>query len=158
MQGPISKCLRTTFLVHMIVAALLGIALWLVPGRTLALLGWVPEWVPISNIPEIAKLPAAKRSIPGQTFVDPVLTRIIGAALLALAFSSYRGWRSASKDEVSVLVQMEAVFCVLGVIAFLYGAWAMSQAVEPRAMPPIGWALAVVLAGFAVSWAIALRR
>ena len=157
MQGPISKGLRTTFLVHMIVAAVLGAALWLVPGRSLTLLGWVPEWVPI-NMPEIAKLPAAKRSIPGETFVDPALTRIIGAMLLALAFSSYRGWRSANRDEVSVLVQMEAVFCVLGVIAFLGGAWAMTQSVEPRTMPVIGWVFTVILAGFAGSWIIALRR
>ena len=75
MEAPISKSLRVTFLVHLIVGLVLGAALLLIPGRTIILLGWVPEQV---------QLPQSELSVLGQTFVDPVITRVLGAALLAL--------------------------------------------------------------------------
>jgi hypothetical protein len=61
----------------MIIALVFGATLWIVPGTTLRLLGWVEEMVP---------LPGTEVSIPGTTFVDDVLTRLLGAALLAFAF------------------------------------------------------------------------
>jgi hypothetical protein len=47
MDKQLSNWLRTTFLVHGIISAILGIALFLVPGRTLTLLGWVLQSVPL---------------------------------------------------------------------------------------------------------------
>ncbi len=49
MDKTISTFLRNTFLVHLIIGFLLGVTLFLIPGRTLTLLGWVPESVPIPN-------------------------------------------------------------------------------------------------------------
>ncbi len=144
MDAPISNSLRTTFLVHLIVALILGAALFLIPGRTLTLLGWVDEWV---------QLPESELSIPGGTFVDGVITRVLGAALLALGFASYLGWRASRREQVNLLVQVELVFCVLGIIAILIGLFTMG-----RAMPVIGWILAAILAVFAVAWGLALRR
>jgi len=144
MDAPVSNSLRTTFLIHMIVGLVLGAALWLVPGRTLTMLGWVPDQV---------QLPQSELSIPGQTFVDGVITRVLGAALLALGYASFLGWRSSRREQVSLLVQMEFVFCVLGAIAILAGIFTMG-----RPAPVIGWVLAAMLAAFAVAWGLALRR
>ena len=82
-----SKSLRYTFLVHAVVALLFGAALLAAPGRTLGLFGWAP--------------------------VDPLLSRVLGAALLALAWGSFRGFRAAERWQVALLVELEAVFCVL---------------------------------------------
>jgi hypothetical protein len=144
MEAPISSSLRTTFLVHMIVALVFGAGLWLIPGRTITLLGWVPEQV---------QLPQSELSVPGQTFVDPVITRLLGAALLALGFASFLGWRASRRDQVSLLVLMEFVYCVLGVVAILAGMFTLG-----RPMPVIGWVLAAILIVFAVAWGLALRR
>jgi hypothetical protein len=148
MDRPISDGLRTTFLVHLVIGAILGIALFLVPGRALNLLGWVPELV---------QLPNSDQSIPGQTFVDPVITRILGAALLALAFSSLRGWLGSAParkwSEVALLAELETVFNVLGAIAILVGAFLLG-----RNMPLIGWVLLVVQIAFAVAFGLALRQ
>lgn len=144
MEAPISNSLRVTFLVHMIVALVLGAALWLIPGRTINLLGWVPEQV---------QLPQSELSVPGQTFVDPVITRVLGAALLALGYASYLGWRASRRDQVSLLVQVEFVYCVLGAVAILAGMFTLG-----RPLPVIGWVLAAILVAFAVVWGLALRR
>jgi phosphatidylserine synthase len=144
MDNPLSSWLRTTFLLHWIISALLGVPLFLVPGRTLTILGWVPQWV---------QLPESELSIPGQTFVDAAITRLLGAALLALAFSSFRGWRVKQWGEVEILIQMEAIFCVTGTVAFLAG-----FALMERPTPVIGYILTLILAVFAVAWGLALRR
>jgi hypothetical protein len=144
MEAPISNSLRVTFLVHMIVALVLGAALWLIPGRTITLMGWVPELV---------QLPQSELSVPGQTFVDPVITRVLGAALLALGYASYLGWRASRRDQVSLLVQVEFVYCVLGAVAILAGMFTLG-----RPLPVIGWVLAAILVAFAVVWGLALRR
>jgi hypothetical protein len=148
MDRPISNGLRTTFLVHLVISTVLGAALLLVPGRALNLLGWVPDWV---------QLPNSDQRIPGQTFVDPVVTRILGAALLALALSSLRGWSGSAParkwNEVAFLVELETVFNVLGALAILAGVFLTN-----RGMPVIGWVLFVVQIAFAVAFGLAWRQ
>jgi hypothetical protein len=144
MDASISKSLRYTFLVHLIVGLVLGAGLLLIPGRTLIFLGWVPEQV---------QLPQSELSVPGQTFVDPVITRVLGATLLALGYASFLGWRASRRDQVSLLVQMEFVLCGVGALAILYSLFTLD-----RPVPVIGWVLAAILAAFAVAWGLALRR
>lgn len=147
MDEPISRLLRTTFLVHMIVAVILGAALILFPGRTLTQLGWVPVQV---------QFPGGQGTMltaPGTSLIDPVLIRLLGAALLALAYSSFLGWRAARRDQVQLLVQTELVYCLLGLMVILAGLFTLA-----RPMPVIGWVMAVILAAFAVAWGVALRR
>lgn len=141
MDRPISNRLRITFLLHWIISAILGAAMWLVPGRTLTLLGWVGKFV---------QLPGSEVSIPGQTFVDPFISRLYGAALLALAFSSFLGWRARRWGQVAFLVQQEAIFCVLGVVAF-FAVLLLAQ----RVIPLIGWGVMALLAAFAIAWGVA---
>jgi hypothetical protein len=143
MEKTISNSLRTIFLVHMIISFVLGAALWLVPGRTLQFLGWVPKMV---------ELPELGVSTAGTTFVDNVLTRLLGAALLALAFSSFRGWRAERWEQVAFIVQLEFVFCATALIGTLAGFYLRND------VPIIGWVIAIVLAVFTLLWGWALRR
>ena len=120
-----SKSLRYTFLLHAVVSLLFGAALLVAPGRFLGLFGWAP--------------------------VDPVLSRVLGAALLALGWSSYRGFRAAERGQVALLVELEAVFCVLaaaGLVRQTLGYY----------YPWYVWTLLGVFVVFAVAWIWALVR
>jgi len=143
MDQPITNRLRIIFLLHWIISAILGAAMWLIPGRTLTLFGWVGEFV---------QLPGSEVTIPGQTFVDPFISRLYGAALLALAFSSFLGWRAKRWEQVALVIQQEAVFCILSVAAF-FAVLALAE----RPMPLSGWAVMLLMAAFAVAWGIAWR-
>jgi hypothetical protein len=144
MTKEISSRLSITFFIHMIVSGILGAALWLIPGRTLSLLGWVEEMV---------LLPESELSVPGYTFVDPLITRLMGAALLALAFSSFQGWRSKSWSQVRLVVELETAFTFFGVVAFI-----AVLALGGRNIPPAFWALFGMMAAFMIAWGIALLR
>lgn len=121
-----SKSLRYTFVVHAIVAFALGVGLLLAPGRWLGLFGWAP--------------------------VDPIISRILGAALLGLAWSSWRGWRASERQQVAFLVELEAVFCVLACVGML------RQTCCGYYYPWYVWTLLAILAAFAVAWVYALVR
>ena len=120
-----SRIHKTTFGVHAIVALVLGIPMLVAPGKLLTWLGWAP--------------------------IDPIISRLLGAASLALAWSSYRGWRAADWSRVAYLVEMELVFTTLACVALLRhvirGQW-----------PFVVWALLAIFALFAVAWAFSLGR
>jgi len=143
MHKPVPKGLSITFLIHAIVGLILGLALLLVPGRSLSLLGWVQEWV---------QLPNSDLSIPGQTFVDPMITRLLGASLLALAYLSFRCWAKATRmaKEIHLIVEFEAVYCALSIIAIL-----IAMATMDRSAGAIVWACLLVFAAFFVAWGLA---
>jgi Co/Zn/Cd efflux system component len=118
-----SKSLRVIFMVHAIVSAVLGALFLIIPGRFLGLFGWAP--------------------------IDPIISRLLGAAFLALAWGSYRGWRASEKAQVAILVELEAVFCVLASAGLL-------RHLLVAAWP---WYVWLLFAGFAVSaiaWIYAL--
>ena len=144
MEKQISSGLRNTFLVHCIIAGVLGLGLWIIPGRVLTFFGLIQEWV---------ELPKSGISIPGGAFVNPFMTRLFGAALLALAFSSFQGWRAKEWSAVKTLIQLHLIFCVLGVISAIYH---MTHVAVP--MWIFGGISIALLAGFALAWAFALWR
>lgn len=114
-----SKALRHTFLIHAGVAALFGIPLLAAPGQFLGVFGWQP--------------------------VDPILSRVLGAAMLALAWSSYRGYQAKDRAQVSTLIEMEAVYTVLGAIGLL-------RHLLFAGYPLYVWLLFAILTLFAIAW------
>ncbi len=120
-----SKSLRYTFLVHAVVALVFGLPLLIIPGQTLDLFGWAP--------------------------IDPIMSRLLGAALLALSWGSYRGWRAAVRSDVAILLQVEAIFTVLSVAGILrhllVGSW-----------PWYIWMTFIIFVLFAVAWIYHLLR
>ncbi len=120
-----SKALRITFGIHAVVALLFGAPLLVVPGRFLSLFGWQP--------------------------LDPHITRLLGAAMLAFAWSSFRGYRTTSSHLQQALIQMEFVFCALGSIGLLRHilvAW----------YPWYFWVVFLILVVFALVWLFFLWR
>jgi hypothetical protein len=101
--------------------------LLIAPGRFLEIFGWAP--------------------------IDPIVSRLLGAAMLGLGWSSYRGWRAAGWDQVAFVVEAEAVFTVLASLGFirhlLGGSW-----------PWYVWMEFAIFAIFAVAWIyhLATRR
>ncbi len=145
MDQPVPKGLQITFLIHAVVALVLGLALLLVPGRSLNFLGWVPDTV---------QLPNSELSIPGQTFVDPLVTRLLGAALLALAYLSFRCWAKVARSmrDTLLIVEFEAVLCALSIIAILPILINLN-----RPSPLILWVCLLAYAAFFVAWGLAWR-
>ena len=120
-----SKSLRYTFLIHAVVTVAFGLPMLLAPGRWLDLFGWLP--------------------------IDPIMTRLLGAAFLALGWGSYRAWRAAARSDVEILLQVEVVFTVLSSLALLRhllgGSW-----------PWYVWTLFIVFVLFAIAWIYHLLR
>jgi hypothetical protein len=120
-----SKSVRIIFGIHALVALVLGAALLIAPGRFLGLFGWAP--------------------------VDPLLSRVLGAALLALAWSSFRGWRATERGQVALLIELEAVFCVLACAGIL-------RQMIGYTYPWYVWTMLGVFALFAIAWIWALVK
>jgi hypothetical protein len=123
-----SKLLKWTFLVHAIVAAVLGAALLGAPGRVLTWLGFGPL----------------------DAFAN-FFSRLLGAAMLALAWTSFRGWTASKWSQVAIVVEGAVLFTVLGCVGLLrlglsshYG-WLL-------------WTTFGILAGFALLWIVSLVR
>ncbi len=120
-----SKGLSITFLVHAVVSAVGGLLLLVLPGRTLQFLGWAP--------------------------IDPILSRVLGAALLALSWGSFRGWKATTRAQVQIVVELEAVFSVLACAGLL-------RHLLFARYPLMVWLLFGVFALFAVAWIAFLVR
>jgi hypothetical protein len=120
-----SKALRTTFLIHAIVAVLAGALMLLIPGRFLKAVGWAP--------------------------IDPIISRLLGAALLALAWSSFRGWRAAGWVQVAILVELEAAFTILACVGLL-------RHLLVSRYPYFVWLQLALFAVFACAWIVFLLR
>ena len=114
-----SKGLKITFLIHAIVALVFGIVLYLQPGLWARLVNWTPH--------------------------DDHMTRIYGAVLLALAVSSWFGYRATRWDEVRILVLMEIALTALSTVGGLWG-------LLFRSAPAFAWVAVVIWVVFAVAW------
>jgi hypothetical protein len=118
-----SRSLRTLFLIHAVVGVIFGVPMLIAPGRLLMFVGWWP--------------------------IDPIISRLLGAAILALAWSSFRGWRTDDRARVALLLEMEAVYTVLGCVGLL-------RHLLFGSFPFVPWAVFIILAAFAAAWAAAL--
>jgi hypothetical protein len=120
-----SKGLKITFLIHAIVALVFGIVLYLRPVSWALLVNWTP--------------------------FDGDMTRIYGAALLALAVSSWLGYRAKRWEEVRILVLMEITLTVLSTVGELWG-------LLFRNTPSFAWVAVMIWVAFAVAWIYFYRR
>jgi hypothetical protein len=75
----------------------------------------------------------------------------MGAALLALALSSWLGYKAATWEEVKILVQMEIAFTVLCVVGLLRHLLFLPT-------PAFAWLILVIVAAFAVAWIVFYLR
>ncbi len=118
-----SKALKYTFIVHIVVAVVFGVPLLLLPGRFLELFGWAP--------------------------VDPLLSRVLGAALLAQAWSSFRVSMGADAATVMLLLEVNIVFAALSAIGFLRHLLFANY-------PPMVWFVFALFVVFTIAWTLLL--
>jgi hypothetical protein len=113
--------LKITFLVHVIVAAIFGLLFLLIPDVFANLTG----------------LPAQE---PAMSTV-----RVLGAAMLALAASSWLAYRETLWGKVKIVVQMEIVWTILGALTSVWG-------LVSGAFPVALWMNVIILGAFAVAF------
>lgn len=114
-----NKLIRPFLLVHAVVALLIGVPLLAAPGRFLGALAWAP--------------------------IDPLLSRMLGAALIAMGWGSLCGFRQADPGRMQYLVEVGALFCGLTVIGLLRNMLGASW-------PFLVWLILVGYALFAIGW------
>jgi hypothetical protein len=95
MEKQISSGLRTTFLVHFVVALIFGLIYLLIPGAWGTLINW-----PIQ---------------------EPAVYRLLGAAMLGFGTSSWLAYRETAWDRVKIVILMEIVWTILGTLVMLWG-------------------------------------
>lgn len=115
--------LRLTFLTHFTVAGLVGLQHLIAPR----------VWTELAGI-EIS---------------ETVTWRLIGAALVAFAASSWMAYRAQDWSTVKIVVAMEIVWCVLGSAVIIW-------AIMVDGVPPLEWLnvglLVVFAAAFSIFW------
>ena len=115
----ISQGLKTTFLVHFIAALLFGLSFLFMPVL-------VGSWY-------------------GLNVQEPDTYRLLGAAMLGFAVSSWFAYRATDWESVRIVVVMELVWTILGTLVLLY-------ALLFASFPALGWLNAVILGAFAIAF------
>ena len=119
-----SSLLKITFILNAILSILVGAPLLLVPGRFLGIFGWGP--------------------------VEPLISRLLGAALLAFAWMSFRYLRANDSRQAIFAVEAELIFYFLGSLGFA------RHLFQPVWYPSMVWIVFFILAGGALLWLINL--
>ncbi len=115
---------RVTSSVYAVLWLIVGLLLLLVPGRFLGALTWPSE---------------------------PITGRVLGAALLALAWASYRGSRTRNREVLSLVMELGVIFSVLAALGVL-------RHLLITYYPPVVWGAFAVFAVFSVLWLVTLAR
>lgn len=95
MEKQIPSGLRTTFLVHFVVALVFGLIYLLIPGVWGTLINW-----PIQ---------------------EPAVYRMLGAAMLGFGTSSWLAYRETAWERVKIVILMEIAWTILGTLVMLWG-------------------------------------
>lgn len=119
MNAEIPRGLKITFLAHFVVALIFGLAFLLLPGQTGGLY---------------------RMQVP-----QPDIYRLLGAALLGYAASSWLGYQASTWESVRIVVFMEMLWTLLGTLVMLY-------ALIFSRFPALGWVNAVIFAAFCVAF------
>ena len=121
MGNKIPAGLKNLFLIHFIVALVLGLGYLLVPQTTLGFVGIQTQEVDVY--------------------------RLLGAAMLGLAYGSWLAYRETAYERVRIVLGIEVVWTVLGTLVMLY-------ALLFAGFPAGAWLNAIILAAFAVAFSI----
>lgn len=92
----IPEHLRTWFVIHFVVDMLLGIPLLLFPEIVMPLLGWNP--------------------------IDPIASRVVGAALMGIGIESYQG-RNASIEVFRAMLNLKVTWSSSAILGIWLGIW-----------------------------------
>ena len=95
MDKQISSGLKTTFLIHFVVAGIFGLVLLLVPRM----------W----------------GNLAGLEIVKTAIYRLVGTALLGFAASSWLAYKETVWERVRIVAQMEIIGSALGALVILWG-------------------------------------
>jgi len=95
MNTQFSQGLKTTFLIHFIVALIFGLGFLLIPN----VLG----------------------NLYGLNVQEPEIYRLLGGAMLGFAVSSWLSYKATDWESVRIVVVMEIVWPTLGTLVMLYG-------------------------------------
>jgi len=121
MGNKIPAGLKNLFLIHFIVALVLGLGYLLVPQTTLGFVGIQTQ--------------------------EADVYRLLGAAMLGLAYGSWLACRETAYERVRIVLGIEVVWTVLGTLVMLY-------ALLFAGFPAGAWLNAIILAAFAVAFSI----
>ena len=114
----IPKSLRVWFVIHFAIDIIFAIPMLLVPEFLMPLMGW--------------------------SVVDPITSRLVGAALLAIGVESLLG-RNASRDVFKAMLNLKILWASGAILGIGLGLVAGG--------PPIGWIFLVIFAAFLGLWA-----
>ena len=113
----VPRSLRVWFVIHFALDITLAIPLLLVPELFLPLLGW--------------------------SVVDPIMSRLVGAALLGIGVESLLG-RNANRDVYKAMLNLKILWAAGAVFGIGLGIAAGG--------PPFSWILLVIFAAFLGLW------
>jgi len=118
----VPKGLRTWFVIHFAVDIVFGVPLLLVPDWILPLLGW--------------------------SAVDPITSRLVGAALLGIGGASLLE-RNAGREVFRAMLGLKIIWATAALVAIALGILAGG--------PPVAWVFLAIFVVFLVVW-IRYRR
>ncbi len=120
MAEQISKWLKIAFLVHFFVSIIFGLVFLIFVEGFVDFIGW--------------------------PYLDPVVGRLLGGALIGFAASSLLAWRETEWIKVKIVVQMEIVWCALGGITLLVSLFVPSF----YALPLFTWVNIIIFLFFLI--------
>jgi hypothetical protein len=82
---------------------------------------------------------------------ETVTWRLIGAALVGFAVSSWLAHRETDWARIRIIVLMEIVWSILGALVILWG-------ILFEGLPPLEWLNVILLASFAAAFSIQFSK
>ena len=125
MDQQITSGLKIAFLIHFIIAGLFGLQHLLAPRL----------WTDLAGI----------------EITETVTWRVIGAALIGFAVSSWLAYREEIWERVRIVVIMEIVWSSLGALVILWG-------IIFEGLAPLEWLNVIILGCFAVAFTVFFSR
>jgi hypothetical protein len=122
MEETMVRKTKVALLVFAVFAFLFGLPLLFFPGRFLGLFGWQP--------------------------VDPLISRMFGAALLSMSWTALRGYLTWGPNRILAIINGYLVFTALSAIGLLRHLLTTSY------YPFMVWFVFILLAAWAIAWGV----